>query len=64
MITRVDQRLRTEIARYALRFGCEACLAFEPSLSTCAYGYPTDPHRESVIDRADELLFCKAFELA
>jgi hypothetical protein len=63
MITRVDQRLRTEAQRYALRFGCEACRAFDPTLSACAYGYPTDPHRESVIERADELLFCKAFEL-
>jgi hypothetical protein len=64
MITRIDQRLRTEAQRYALRFGCEACLAFDPSLSVCAYGFPTEPHREAELERADELLFCKAFELA
>jgi hypothetical protein len=63
MITPVDPRLRTEARRYALRFGCEACRAFDPERATCAYGFPTEPHREAVIDRADELAFCKAFEL-
>jgi len=63
MITRVDQKLRTEARRYALRFGCEACRAFDHEREACAYGYPTEPHRESVIDREEQLAFCKAFEL-
>ena len=64
MITHVDHRLRTEARRYALRFGCEACAAFDPERPSCAYGYPTEPHRAIELDDVVELAFCKAFELA
>jgi hypothetical protein len=64
MITRIDEKLRAEARRYVLRFGCEACRAFDADRAACAYGYPTEPHRESAMDRENELLFCKAFELA
>ena len=65
MITRIDEQFRREIERFDLRCTCDACGAFEPSESTCAYGYPTEPHRRlPLADGPQEFAFCKAFELA
>jgi hypothetical protein len=61
--SRVDDRLRHEARHFALRFTCDACAAFDPEHARCAYGFPTEPHRDSVLDGRDEILFCKAFEL-
>lgn len=64
MISRVDARLRDEIERFALRFACEDCAAFDERSGACAYGYPTEPHRRDRLDEAPEIAFCKAFEVA
>jgi hypothetical protein len=63
MKSRVDERLRREVRVYALRFTCDACAAFDPESERCAYGFPTAPHRTSELEGADEVVFCKAFEL-
>jgi hypothetical protein len=64
VITRVDERLRREAARYELRFACEACVHFDAAGGRCANEYPTAPHRDVDLAQATELLFCKEFELA
>lgn len=64
MITRVDDRLRQEARRYRLAFTCESCQAFDREHVRCAYGFPTAPHHQVDLDRAEFLSFCKAFELA
>jgi hypothetical protein len=60
----VDERLRGEAARYALRFGCESCAHFAPETSRCGNGYPTEPHLGVELARVESLLFCKEFELS
>jgi hypothetical protein len=63
MITRADERFRREAAAFKLRCTCEFCGAFDPATESCAYGYPTEPHRRLPI--ADgSFAFCKAFEVA
>jgi hypothetical protein len=67
MITVVDNQFRREIVKFNLRCTCDACAAFEPESNTCAYGYPTAPHRRLPLADAGEpenFIFCKAFELA
>jgi hypothetical protein len=64
MITPIDEQFRREIEKFDLRCTCDACGAFEPSESTCAYGYPTEPHRRLPLAGDQEFVFCKAFELA
>jgi hypothetical protein len=62
--TRVDERLMRELSAFELAFRCEACCAFDPDRSTCAYGYPTEPHRGPIAPDAEQVVFCKAFEVA
>ncbi len=64
MRTLVDERLRHEVRVFALRFTCDACGAFDEAREACAFGYPTAEHREPDLERATEIVFCKAFELA
>jgi hypothetical protein len=65
MITAVDDQFRREIVKFNLRCTCDACAAFEPVESACAYGYPTEPHRRlPLAGEPAEFVFCKAFELA
>jgi hypothetical protein len=64
VITRVDERLRAEARAFRLVFTCEACHAFDRETGACAYGYPNDQHRNIELDRAAEVAFCKAFEVA
>jgi hypothetical protein len=65
MITRLDDQFRRELAEFDLRCTCESCGAFEPDGATCAYGYPTEPHRRlALAEDRREFVFCKAFELA
>ena len=63
MRTLVDQELRSEAARFALRFTCEHCAHFEPGAGACAHGYPTEAHRALELARLTSLEFCKEFEL-
>jgi hypothetical protein len=60
----VDDRLRRETARFALRFTCESCVHFAPESQACANGFPTTPHREIDLARVRQVEFCKLFELA
>ena len=64
MRTVVDQRLRDEARRFALRFGCEDCAHFSPENARCANGYPTEPHAGVDLAARTHLEFCKEFELA
>jgi hypothetical protein len=63
MKTRVDRALREEAARFGLRYACEHCAHFEEGQRTCAEGFPNAAHRDTPIDRAPDLEFCKSFEL-
>lgn len=62
--SRIDERLRREAAHFELRFGCESCAHFAPEARRCSNGYPTAPHLDVDLARAESLEFCKAFELA
>jgi hypothetical protein len=64
MITRIDRQFVDEAARFKLRCTCESCAAFEEGTQSCAYGYPTEPHRRLPLADRAEFAFCKAFELA
>lgn len=64
MKTVVDDQFRREVKVFALAFTCDACAAFDPDPRLCAYGYPTEPHRAVALERAEEVIFCKAFEAA
>jgi hypothetical protein len=63
MIHRVDEQLRQEARRFRLVFGCEDCAQFDPEGDRCSLGYPHAPHRDIDLAAADEVTFCKAFEL-
>jgi hypothetical protein len=64
MITVVDDRLREEARRYHLVFACPDCVSFEPECGGCSLGFPNEMHRDPSLDGRDEVVFCKAFELA
>jgi hypothetical protein len=61
--TRVDAVLRSEAARFRLRFTCGDCAHFVPEKRLCAHGYPTEAHRDVPLERVEALEFCKEFEL-
>ena len=63
MKTRVDDALRSEAARFRLRFTCGDCAHFVPDRRACAHGYPTEPHRDVALEQVADLEFCKEFEL-
>ena len=64
MRTKVDDRLRSEAARFNLRFTCEHCAHFVPEARACAHGYPSEAHRGLELANETSLEFCKEFELA
>ena len=64
MKTLVDERLRSEARTYELRYTCEHCAHFEAASGACAEGYPNAGHRETRIEDAPSLEFCKSFELS
>jgi hypothetical protein len=61
--SRIDERLRSEAKRFELRFGCESCAHFAPESRGCGNGYPTAPHLDVDLSRAESLEFCKEFEV-
>lgn len=63
MKTRVDEQLRAEASRYALRLRCETCAHFVEETAACANEYPNAAHRDQALDAIAELEFCKEFEL-
>lgn len=64
MRTLVDERLRSEALTYELRYACEHCAHFEAASGACAEGYPNASHRDTRIESAPSLEFCKSFELS
>jgi hypothetical protein len=64
MLTCVDDGLRSEARRFALRFTCEVCAHFDPEADRCSHEYPHAPHRSVDPERVSVLSFCKLFELA
>jgi hypothetical protein len=56
-------RFRIEAEAFDLRCTCESCGAFDAERASCAYGYPTEPHRRLPARADEEFIFCKAFEL-
>jgi hypothetical protein len=60
--TPVDDRLRDEAARFALRFACDDCAHFDERRARCSLAYPAQPRRDA-LDHA-HLELCKSFELA
>lgn len=61
----LTEALREELLRYRLVFTCEDCVHFVVAGETCDLLYPTQPHRQAVIQtkaNGDPLLFCKMFE--
>lgn len=63
MITKVDRRFREEAERFALRFGCECCFAWNTETLRCSHEYPNEQHRGVDLQHADQVVFCKEFEL-
>ncbi|MBI5536108.1 MAG: hypothetical protein HY898_25530 [Deltaproteobacteria bacterium] len=63
MITRVDERLRREAERYSFRFGCEACMAYDPDRRACAHAYPNGDHLDVDLSKVEKVVFCKEFEV-
>jgi len=63
MISRLDPRLRSEIAVYRLAFTCDRCASFDEPTGSCSLGYPNEEHRERGLE-GDSLVFCKEFDLA
>ena len=63
MITKVDERFREEAERFSLRFGCESCFAWNAETKRCAHEYPNEQHCGVDLEQADQVVFCKEFEL-
>jgi len=59
--TRIDERLRLEVARYHLRFACDDCAHFDAEVDRCSLDYPAAPRRGALAGTEVEL--CKSFEL-
>ncbi len=64
MIHVVDERMASEMKRFALVYTCERCAQFDPDSGRCSFGYPNEAHRERPVEVGAELVFCKQFELA
>jgi hypothetical protein len=60
-----DQRFDDERERYALRHCCEDCGHFDAASGACRHFWPNDEHRRAYYEvaHAEELVFCKEFEL-
>jgi hypothetical protein len=63
MIHVVDERLREEAHRYALRFACPDCASFDEEGPRCSLGFPVEPHLDPRVEHRPLVIFCKAFEL-
>jgi hypothetical protein len=64
MRTLVDDALRADALRFALRYSCEHCAHLDVVTGRCAEGFPNDEHRVRKIEQDGSLEFCKSFELA
>ncbi len=64
MMTFIDGALRTEAALFRLKFGCADCAHYAAERLACAEEYPNEVHRDTRIEAAHSMEFCKSFELA
>jgi hypothetical protein len=63
--TAVDPRLLGEVERFTLRFACDDCAHFAAERGpTCGNGWPVRLRRSDIEPGADDVAFCKEFELA
>jgi hypothetical protein len=62
VIAVVDERLRSEARRFALRFTCAWCAWFDAERRACSHGFPAAPHRDADLQTDDTVMFCKEFE--
>ena len=63
----MSETFRKEREQHRLVFTCEDCLHFCGAREECAVRYPTEPHRDALIDGlvdGERLYFCKMFEPA
>jgi hypothetical protein len=57
-------RFAEERERFALTFCCEECGHFDAMEARCRHDWPTELHRRARYEEgADEVVFCKEFEL-
>jgi hypothetical protein len=63
VIHTVDDRLRDEAQRFALRFACPDCASFDDDGRRCSLGFPVDPHIDPRVEDRPIVTFCKTFEL-
>ena len=59
----VDRQLRDEAKRFSLVFTCRRCAHFDAATSRCSLDFPVAPHLDVDLETADQVTFCKAFEL-
>jgi len=63
MRTRIDSILVEQVRAYQLRYSCEDCCHFDEEAQDCSLGYPNQPHRRRELLIAEEVVFCKEFDL-
>jgi hypothetical protein len=57
----VDAELRDEAKRFSLVFTCGRCVHFADG--RCSLDFPVEPHLDVDLETAEQVTFCKAFEL-
>lgn len=62
MKTKVTVALVHEANACGLQFRCDDCAHFDREANACVHGYPTEIHRRTL--DADEIVFCKEFEVS
>lgn len=61
----MNARFRDEARHFRLAFCCEQCANWQPEKAACSILYPSEPHRQAVVDEladGDRLYFCKMHE--
>jgi hypothetical protein len=61
----VDAELRDEAKQFSLVFTCRHCAHFAAGLEDggCSLEFPVEPHLDVDLETAEQVTFCKAFEL-
>ncbi|HMA95729.1 MAG TPA: hypothetical protein VKP30_23730 [Polyangiaceae bacterium] len=62
MRTHIDERLRSQVDAYGLKYSCEDCSHFDHEAEVCSLGYPEQPHRLRALVVDQSLVFCKEFD--
>lgn len=58
----IDAGFGEERERFAFRFTCRDCFHYREG--GCAHEWPNEQHLEPPAEGADEVIFCKEFELS